>query len=213
MGKRKKQEKMTALADVPFVLQEQDHTCFLWHQKFLQAPPYILEVGCGHGTYTVELARRNPEQLHIGLDIKGPRLWPGVRTAQEYGMSNVAFLRMPFEHIGSMLPPNSVSDIWITFPDPKPKPCRANQRATSPESLVRYKKVLAPGGKIPLKTDSDLMWQYTLDVIGKLGCNILQKIDNVPSDLSHDNLLSIQTTYEAAHRNDGRVIRYVAYTL
>jgi len=212
MGKRKKQQKMAALAGVPFVLEEQDNACFLWREKFAQTPPYVLEIGCGHGTYTVELAKRNPSQLHMGLDIKGPRLWPGVRAVQEKNLPNVAFLRMPFEHIATMLPPASVSDIWITFPDPKPKPCRANQRATSPESLARYKTILAPGGTTHLKTDSDLMWQFTLDVIGKLGCNVLQKIDNVPANLSPDNLLSIQTTYEEAHRKDGRVIRYIAFT-
>lgn len=210
MGKRKKQQKMAALADVPFVLEQQDTACFLWREKFAQTPPYVLEIGCGHGTYTVELAKRNPNQLHIGLDIKGPRLWPGVRAVQEEHLGNVAFLRMPFEYIAQMLPSNSVSDIWITFPDPKPKPCRANQRATSPESLARYKNILTTNGVVHLKTDSDLMWQYTLDVIDELGCKVLQKINNVPADLPKDNVLSIETTYEAAHRKEGRMIRYIA---
>ena len=41
----------------------------------------VLELGCGKGEYTVEHGRRHPERNHIGVDIKGARLWRGAKTA------------------------------------------------------------------------------------------------------------------------------------
>ena len=45
----------------------------------------VLELGCGKGEYTLELARRNPDKNYIGVDIKGARLWRGAKTATEEG--------------------------------------------------------------------------------------------------------------------------------
>ena len=53
--------------------------------------PIILELGCGKGEYTLELARRNKDKRYIGVDIKGARLWRGAKTATEESLPNVAF--------------------------------------------------------------------------------------------------------------------------
>ena len=53
----------------------------------------VLELGCGKGEYTIDLALRNPERNYVGVDIKGARLWKGAKYATQNDLPNVAFLR------------------------------------------------------------------------------------------------------------------------
>ena len=47
----------------------------LWRRNIFKNNNEIcLELGCGKGEYTVELAKRNPHINYIGIDIKGARI-------------------------------------------------------------------------------------------------------------------------------------------
>lgn len=122
--------------------------------------PIILELGCGKGDYTVALALRHPENNYIGVDIKGARLWKGAKFATENALPNVAFLRTRIEFIDAFFGPSEVSEIWLTFSDPQLRGSE-NARLSSPLFLERYRKFLAPGGVIHLKTDSRYLYEYT----------------------------------------------------
>ena len=122
--------------------------------------PIVLELGCGKGEYTLELARRNPDKNYIGVDIKGARLWRGAKTATEEGLRNVAFLRTRIEFINAFFGPGEVSEIWLTFSDPQLR-ASENKRLSSAMFLERYRAFLRPGGIIHLKTDSRFLFEYT----------------------------------------------------
>ena len=81
--------------------------------------PIVVELGCGKGDYTIDLAERNPSFNYIGVDIKGARLWKGAKYAEEHGLKNVAFLRTRIEFIESLFAEGEIAEIWITFADPQ----------------------------------------------------------------------------------------------
>ena len=141
-----------------------------WSKKqFGNNQGIVLELGCGKGEYTVEMARRCPEKNHIGVDIKGARLWRGAKSATEEGLDNVAFLRTRIDFIENCFGENEVEEIWITFPDPQIKYKRAKHRLTHPEYLLKYAKLLKPGGTVNLKCDSEYLHGYTHGIIQMLG--------------------------------------------
>jgi len=127
---------------------------------FGNSNPVVLELGCGKGDYTIALALRHPEINYIGVDIKGARLWKGAKYATENALPNVAFLRTRIEFIEAFFGPAEVSEIWLTFSDPQLRGSE-NARLSSPLFLERYRKFLAPGGIIHLKTDSRYLYEYT----------------------------------------------------
>ena len=127
---------------------------------FGNSNPVVLELGCGKGDYTIALALRHPEINYIGVDIKGARLWKGAKYATESALPNVAFLRTRIEFIEAFFGPAEVSEIWLTFSDPQLRGSE-NARLSSPLFLERYRKFLAPGGIIHLKTDSRYLYEYT----------------------------------------------------
>ena len=84
-------------------------------QYFKNTQPLVLELGCGRGEYTVNLAKYFPQKNFIGIDIKGARIWRGAKTGIEEGIKNMAFLRIEIEKITEHFGVQEVDEIWITF--------------------------------------------------------------------------------------------------
>ena len=110
-----------------------------WREDYFgNSNPIVLELGCGKGEYTVELAHLYPDVNFIGVDIKGSRMWTGATRAEEEGLKNVAFLRTNIEFIDLFFSEDEVQEIWLTFSDPQMKNPR--KRLTSTYFLNRYRR-------------------------------------------------------------------------
>jgi tRNA (guanine-N7-)-methyltransferase len=186
-----------------------------WRQQFFNNNnPLVLELGCGKGEYSVELAKKYPDKNFIGIDIKGARFWRGAKTAIEENIKNVAFLRTQIELIEFAFDENEVDEIWITFPDPQIKYKRTKHRMTNSEFLKRYKKVLKPEGVINLKTDSEFMHGYTLGLLHGEGHNVLYANHNVyKQEGSPEEVTSIQTFYESQYLEQNKPITYIRFKI
>jgi len=187
--------------------------------QFSVARPITLELACGKGEYTVDMARAHPERNHIGVDIKGNRIWRGAKTAQEEGLDNVAFLRTRIEFIESFFGPNEVDRIWITFPDPQKKDRRIKKRLTHPDFLNRYRKIMRKGGTVNLKTDSSTLYDYTMDVILEQGLKVHHQTIDVytigpkkfPDELMA--LMETKTHYEKMWLKEGKQIKFISFEI
>ncbi|MCJ8163691.1 tRNA (guanosine(46)-N7)-methyltransferase TrmB [Pontibacter sp. E15-1] len=176
--------------------------------------PLILEVGCGRGEYTVGMARLFPEKNFIGSDIKGARLWKGSTLAESEDLSNVAFLRTFIEQLEDNFDTDEVDEIWITFPDPRPRDRDIKRRLTSPRFLNLYQKILKPDGILHLKTDNLALYAFTLETLqhelkGKIR-DLLYTDDLYTSDLQQ-HTMSIYTTYEKRYLAEGVPIKYLQF--
>ena len=88
---------------------------------FNRDKPITLELACGRGEYSVGMAKLFPDRNFIGVDKKGDRLWKGSTWAVEDQLNNVAFLRTEILFMESFIESGEVDEIWLTFPDPRPK--------------------------------------------------------------------------------------------
>ena len=185
-----------------------------WSSEFFgNNNPVILELGCGKGEYTLNLAGMFPEYNFIGIDRKGSRMWRGAKTAKENNIINVAFLRTRIELICSFFAAGEVQEIWITFPDPHPSKSGARHRLTSLRFLDLYRQFLIPGGVINLKTDSPELYKYTNDLLQKKGCEILFSTTDLYGTAVNDPVLSIKTFYEKMHLAENKKICYLKFIL
>lgn len=179
-----------------------------WNSDYFKNDaPIVLELGCGKGEYTVALSQKSPDKNFIGVDIKGARLWKGAKFATENNLPNVMFLRTRIEFIESIFAENEVSEIWVTFADPQIK--NARKRLTSPLFLDRYKRFLKKGGILHLKTDSQLLHEYTLEVLPENGFTILEHNNDIYGSGYADEVLSIKTFYESQYLAKGMPITYL----
>ncbi len=185
-----------------------------WRQEtFNNSFPITLELACGKGEYTVGMAQRNPNGNFIGVDIKGARIYTGAKSALTQSLNNVRFIRAQIDHLHDYFDKDEVDEIWITFADPHIPNRSAKRRLTSPKFLEVYKQILKPGGTINLKTDSALLYDYTLEVIQGLNLPLIYKNNDIYAGTLVDERLSIRTFYEGKHLADGRTIKYVKYQL
>jgi tRNA (guanine-N7-)-methyltransferase len=185
-----------------------------WNEEYFHNNnPIVLELGCGKGEYTVNLAVNHPEKNFIGMDIKGARLWKGCKMVEELGLRNVAFIRSRGEFIESFFDKNEIYEIWLTFPDPQPQSNRIQKRLTSPEFLLRYQNILKPEGIIHLKTDNEKLYRYTLGIIRDLGHQLIFSSDDIYSLATTHEATSIQTFYEDIYRKDGIPIKYIEFIM
>ncbi len=191
-----------------------------WHDEtFGNRNPITLELGCGEGTYTVELARRYPERNFIGVDIKGHRFWKGAQRAHDEGLTNAAFLRAKVEFLDRCFAADEVDELWLTFSDPQPKDERGTKRITSSLYLGLYQTFVRPGGLVHVKSDSPFLFETTRDGARAEGYELRVESDDVhgalipsaPPELA--SLLSLVTKYEQRWIREGRKIHYLQVRL
>ena len=175
--------------------------------------PIVIELGCGKGEYSVELAKLYPEINFIGIDIKGARFWRGAKIATDNEIANVAFVRSQIELVDKIFSGNEISEIWITFPDPQIKFKREKHRLMNLNFIELYSKILAPNGIINLKTDSEFLHGYILGLIKSTDfLELIYSNHNIYNNTgAPKNAVSIQTFYESKFLKQGKPITFVNF--
>ena len=185
-----------------------------WQADFFKNDnPIVLELGCGRGEYTIELAKRYENKNFIGVDKKGSRMWKGCKYSVENNMKNVAFIRTQIQFLSHFFGENEVSEIWLTFPDPQPKRSKITKRLTSSFYLDIYNRILQPAGYIHLKTDNKQLFDFTLEEIEKLNYSLLEKIEDIYASPIDDSDIGIQTYYEKKWLSEGLTIYYLKFII
>ena len=158
------------------------------------------------------MAKLFPEKNFIGIDFKGNRIWRGAKTALEENIQNVAFLRIQIEDILEFFEKNEVSEIWITFPDPQPQKSRIKKRLTNPRFLEKYDKITTEKGIFHLKTDNDMLYAYTLEVLNENNYPIVVQTEDLYNSEFVNEVLSIKTYYEKKYLAVNKNINYVQWS-
>lgn len=135
-----------------------------WIDKFFsKKQPLVLEIAAGNAQFSLELARRHKDRNFIAIDIKSDRLYTSAKKALAENCDNIAFIRMHMNELLNIFDPNSISEIWLTFPDPHPKKRNIKHRLTHPHFLKIYEKLLVNNGQLKYKTDNLDLFQWSLE--------------------------------------------------
>jgi len=184
-----------------------------WSEEYFKNDrPITIELACGRGEYSVNLARQFPDRNYIGIDKKGDRLWKGSTWAVEDGLKNVALLRTDILFIESFFEAGEVNEVWLTFPDPLPRKRDAKRRLSSARYLDMYKKILQPNGYFRFKTDNTDLFNFTLEELS-------YRNDIQDFEYTHDLYQSalrpecydIKTKYEEMFSAQGELIKYLRF--
>jgi tRNA (guanine-N7-)-methyltransferase len=189
-----------------------------WNKSFFKNDqPIVLELGCGKGEYTVGMGEMFPDKNFIGVDIKGARIWDGADKVRENKFKNIGFIRIKIDFIDAFFAENEVDEIWLTFSDPQPQ--KPNKRLSSKVFIDKYLKFLKPGGIIHLKTDSDLLFESTLEVVNTHNFSLGYKSWDIYANMENDfdkefqKVLAIQTNYEQIFGEKGFKIKYCNFQI
>jgi len=217
---KRKLERFAEMNTFPHVIQPAFDEVFRkdhilkgnWKNTFFKNDnPITLELGCGKGEYSVGLAKLFPQRNYLGVDIKGARIWKGAKTSLVENIPNVGFLRTHIEFLSSFFAPGEVDEIWLTFPDPQIK--KKRKRLTSSRFLNLYGQFLKDNGIIHLKTDNDLLFQYTLSILKYNQLEIIECTNNLYASEINYPILTIKTYYEQQFLEMNATIKYLCFKL
>lgn len=182
-----------------------------WSEFFGNDNEIVVELACGWGEYTISLAEKFPDKNFIGIDIKGDRVWKGSQYAQNNDLNNVAFLRTHIVEILKSFDQNELDEIWLTFPDPRPKDRDEKHRLCNKSFIEKYRQILKPDGWFRFKTDNTELFEYGLQVLSDFDI----KDHEFTFDLYNSQLLEehhgIKTKYERIWTEKGEKIKYMKF--
>ncbi len=154
------------------------YTYIEWVEKFLNGKaPDILDIGCGKGTFLLDMAESLPEKNILGIEIRQPAVkWVNqVIRGEKIQNASVIWYNvlngMPF------IETESIEKVFYLFPDPWKKNKQQKRRAFTPLMLDLVYRVLKNDGIFHLATDVDYVDAYHKKILtehGKFEFEILE---------------------------------------
>jgi tRNA G46 methylase TrmB len=127
-------------------------------ERLRRAPsPLVLDSFCGTGQSSIELARRHPGHLVIGVDQSAHRLG----KHRPVDLPNYLLVRAPAEDLWQLLLADSLSVDYhyLLYPNPWPKGKHLQRRIHGHASFAR---LLRLGGRVELRSN----WQLYVEEFG-----------------------------------------------
>lgn len=171
---------------------------------FGRAAPLIVEVGSGNGQSLAAGAVALPDHDFLAFEVFEPAVASTLRRLAEAGAGNARIvLADAAQGFERLLPPASVSEVWVFFPDPWHKVRHHKRRLVSTGFGRLVASRLVPGGLLRLATD----WQDYADAMA----SDLDEVDELERVGPARFALRPVTRFEQRGLDAGRVIHDLTY--
>lgn len=179
MRMRKKKWAMPELEACPWAIPEDcDRFRGRWRALFPKDQPLRVELGCGKGVSTSEMAWAEKDVNFIAIDVNSDVLAVARRNiAARYGDTPVDNIRLVIKECAyiekTFAPEDGIDRIYISFCNPWGQRDRhKKRRLTHPRQLMQYRAFLADEGEIWFKTDDDDLFADSLTYFAECGFTI-----------------------------------------
>lgn len=151
-----------------------------------------LEIGCGKGSFIVEMARQNPEQIFLAVERVESVLLLAMEKARQAEIRNLFFLDADASGLGQVFAPAEIDRLYLNFSDPWPPKRQHKRRLTHPRLLAVYDSFLKPEGEICFKTDNKGLFEDSICYFSQYGYGLFA----VTFDLHQTDTPNVMTEYE-----------------
>lgn len=136
-------------------------------EAFDRQAPLILEIGFGNGDALVSMAGNEPACNFVGVEVHEPGVGHCLRALDQASLDNVRVaMRDAVELLSRQVPPGSLEQVRIYFPDPWPKKRHHKRRIIQPEFVDQLAASIRVGGLLHLATDWAPYAEWMLEVLG-----------------------------------------------
>jgi tRNA (guanine-N7-)-methyltransferase len=163
-----------------------------------------LEVGIGKGDFIIGMASRFPGH-YLGLEKEISIAGIAAKKVVASGLDNIRLRADDFDDVYPEIETLRFDKIFLNFSDPWPKKKHAKRRLTAAPRLNQMAALLKEGGLIVIKTDNDILYEFTLEEIEKTKLTLAVNLFDYPADESGD----VQSEYEKNFRSLGQPIHRI----
>lgn len=128
--------------------------------------PVILEIGFGMGASLLEMAKTNPDQNYIGIEVHRPGVGALLKGILAEDIHNIRIFNTDaLEVLEQSIPKQSLKGVQLYFPDPWPKKRHHKRRIVQPEFVAHLSSYIQSGGYFHLATDWQPYAEHMLAVL------------------------------------------------
>jgi len=176
---------------------------------FGRAAPVTVEIGFGNGAHLAARAQAEPERDFLGIEVYPPGVGALLVAAGAHAPGNLRIIRHDAVDVfRTMLPPASIDEIQVLFPDPWHKKRHHKRRLIQPEFVDLLATRLVPGGRLHLATDWEPYAEHMLAVLA--GCRLLENTVTTGSYAGNPRLRD-STRFERRGARLGHVTRELVW--
>ena len=150
-----------------------------WAEAFPEEKPLHVELGCGKGVSTAQMAFEQKDVNFIAVDLISDVLGVTKRNIdRRYGDRPADNIRLCIQDVTRIsrifAPEDQVERIYISFPNPWTQRHRQHKRRlTHPRQLMQYRDFLKEKGQIWFKTDNDALFDDSVTYFMRCGFHLL----------------------------------------
>jgi tRNA (guanine-N7-)-methyltransferase len=113
----------------------------------------LVEVGSGSGMHLIELAKKHPQKIVFGFEIRFKRAVKTLEKALREKLDNLHVLLLEGEYLQNIFEEKTVNAIYVNYPDPWAKLRWQKNRLLNSEFLDQSFLLLKSRGFLSVKTD------------------------------------------------------------
>lgn len=123
--------------------------------------PLHLDIGCGWGTFLLQMAQLQPQWNFLGLEIREPLVGEASKRREALGLENLHYLfsnvNVDLAALLESLPPGCLQYVTIQFPDPWFKKRHAKRRTVQPQLVEILAQAMPNGSEVLLQSDVEFL--------------------------------------------------------
>lgn len=170
-----------------------------WRSLFPEAKELYVELGCGKGRFSVEMAKLNPDVLYVALEREPSAVVTAMESAMREGLKNLYFVVADAVGLSTFFAPGEVNRLFINFCDPWTHGHRIKRRLTHRNFLFLYAQILAADAHLCFKTDNQELFVFSVVEAVESGLKVI----DITHDLHKTSIPNVMTEYETKFSSAG----------
>ena len=193
----------------PFLKEHNDIVLHEWalEDPYFQTDHLALEVGSGKGDFILGMAKKNPDTHFLAMERDVSVCGILAKKVVESNLENIRVIHGDIDALFESFEGFSFSVIYLNFSDPWPKKRHEKRRLTTKERLNHFGKLLTQGGYLKIKTDNDILYEFTLEQSPLEELTMIVNEKNYLFDETEDAM----SEYEKNFRSLGKEIHRIIY--